>query len=174
MMQLAENIPGKPHRWAEAICAWARGELAQWRYVSPEATDADWRDCDYPSRGRPNFEHPDLEYRAAPTHRKPSEPAQDEALKADAARYRVVRGDGADANNAPLRDYCFDADGSLLYGHDLDAACDAALAQIDAAMRKGGMQITLTQDMADQLERRRRQRWPETDTEAWRHGLPLK
>lgn len=108
------------------------------------------------------------------TASKASEPAQDEALKADAARYRVVRGDGADANNAPLRDYCFDADGSLLYGHDLDAACDAAIAQIDAAMRKGGMQITLTQDMADQLERRRGQRWPETDTEAWRHGLPLK
>lgn len=66
------------------------------------------------------------------TASKASEPAQDEALKADAARYRVVRGDGADANNAPLRDYCFDADGSLLYGHDLDAACDAAIAQIDA------------------------------------------
>lgn len=66
MMQLVPNNPG-PHKWADAICAWARGEVAQWRYVSPEATDADWRDCDFPSRGYPNWFHPDIEYRAAPS-----------------------------------------------------------------------------------------------------------
>ena len=65
MMRLADNIPGKPHRWADAIGAWARGELVQWRYASTEATDADWRDCDYPSRGMPNWSYPGIEYRAA-------------------------------------------------------------------------------------------------------------
>lgn len=126
MMQLAENIPGKPHRWAEAICAWARGELAQWRYVSPEATDADWRDCDYPSRGRPNFEHPDLEYRAAPTHRKPSEPAQDERAAFEAWWKTEADFDGQ-----------FVRSGSVYHAQETTDAwlgwnARAAIAQIDA------------------------------------------
>lgn len=63
--QIADNIPGQPHRWADAISAWAHGHLVQWRYVSPKATGVDWRDCPYPSRGRPNFEDRALEFRVA-------------------------------------------------------------------------------------------------------------
>lgn len=70
MYTRADNIPGQPHPWAPAIAAWAFGRLVQWRYKSPEANDLDWRDCDYPSRGRPNFENPDIEFRVAPTPTK--------------------------------------------------------------------------------------------------------
>lgn len=66
MFQLADNVPGRPHRWAEVIAAWAHGKLVQWRYASPEANDLDWRDAPYPSRGRPNFENSDVEFRVAP------------------------------------------------------------------------------------------------------------
>ena len=66
MMQMLPNIPGQPHRWADSIGAWARGELVQWRYRGDDATDADWRDCDYPSRGMPNWHNDLIEFRVAP------------------------------------------------------------------------------------------------------------
>lgn len=66
MMQLVPNVPDKPHRWAREICAWAQGQLVQWRWASPEATDADWVDCDYPSRGVPNWFNKGFEFRVAP------------------------------------------------------------------------------------------------------------
>jgi hypothetical protein len=58
--------------------------------------------------------------------------AELDAAMVDARRYRVVRGDGVDANNCPLRDRCFDADWSLLHSHDLDDACDAAIKETKA------------------------------------------
>lgn len=64
MLRTAPDIPGLPHKWAKEIAAWAFGQLVQWRYVSPEATDADWRDCPYASRGMPNWHAGDMEFRA--------------------------------------------------------------------------------------------------------------
>ena len=60
------DIPGKPHKWAAEISAWAAGGLVQWRYASQEAAEADWRDCDHPSRGEPNWWHAALEFSLAP------------------------------------------------------------------------------------------------------------
>lgn len=73
-IQIALNVPGQPHRWSAEIAAWARGDLVQWRYDLRDIEDkplSDWRDCSYPSRGMPNWEHPDIEYRVAPTTEEP-------------------------------------------------------------------------------------------------------
>ena len=68
MLRTAPDIPGLPHKWAKEIAAWAFGRLVQWRYVSPEATNADWRDCPYASRGMPNWIASDIEFRAPTGH----------------------------------------------------------------------------------------------------------
>lgn len=70
MMQRVVGIPGQPHKWVDAICAWACGDLVQWRYcfavvppgLAPIA-DNPWRDCDYPNAGMPNWENPTMEFR---------------------------------------------------------------------------------------------------------------
>lgn len=65
----------KPHRYAAAIAAWAFGQRIECRYRSPEATEADWRlYADSPNSGRPNWDHPELEWRAA-LWPKPTAPA---------------------------------------------------------------------------------------------------
>ena len=73
MHQTAPNIPGQAHPWAKEISAWAFGKLVQWRYVSSEATDADWRDCPYVSRGMPNWNSSEIEFRV-PNFTKESQP----------------------------------------------------------------------------------------------------
>ena len=60
MIACEPNIPGQPHRWAAEICAWARGELVQWRFAGSEAA---WKNCDYPSRGMPSWSNQDIEFR---------------------------------------------------------------------------------------------------------------
>jgi hypothetical protein len=71
MLRLFPNVPGQPHRWADAICAWARGGLVQSRYINSEATDADWQDQPYASQGMPNWHSSEIEFRVAPPALQP-------------------------------------------------------------------------------------------------------
>jgi hypothetical protein len=67
MMQCVEP-DWKPHRYAAAIAAWAHGQRIEYRYLSPESTEADWRLYeDSPNSGRPNWDNTSLEWRAVQT-----------------------------------------------------------------------------------------------------------
>lgn len=62
-IQCADGIPGIPHRWTTEIKEWADGGLVQWRYAG--SMDS-WTNCEYASRGMPNWNNDDLEFRVAP------------------------------------------------------------------------------------------------------------
>lgn len=77
MIQQAENIPGQRHYWCNEITAWARGGLVQWRWSPPKEvhlqvkeSEAMWHDCDYASRGMPNWMNPHMMFRVAGGHKE--------------------------------------------------------------------------------------------------------
>ena len=77
------------HRWAAEIAAWAAGRLVQFRYAYPGASEQEWRDCNYPSRGMPNWSNDELEFRIAPT-----EALRDDQIDAAFRQYGTGRKDG--------------------------------------------------------------------------------
>lgn len=61
----APSIPGKPHRWATEIKAWADGRLVQSRCIFGMNAPSQWSDCHYASRGEPNWDNTTMEFRIA-------------------------------------------------------------------------------------------------------------